>query len=339
MKEVTIVGIDISKLSFDVYIDTTQQVHHLQNCEAGFESLLQLLHKLKVGLIVTEATGKYHLPLASAMTKAGYAVAVVNPRKIKNFGRAMGHLAKNDPLDARLICEFGKRMAPEVRPAKDEQVLMLSMLVTRRKQLVHIRTMEQNRIQELSDPVSQYSLRRHIDWIDADVSLLDEEISAQLLNTDSLAEKREILNSAKGVGPVTLAALLVMLPELGQLSRRQIAALVRVAPYDRDSGRMKGRRVIWGGRAGLRAILFMAVLSVVRFNPKMKHYYQGLLERGKAKKVALTACIRKFITILNAMVRDRKMWSAELQTPGGAKQMFVHGSMGSQKSEQISTTG
>ncbi|MNB68419.1 Transposase [compost metagenome] len=159
MKEVTIVGIDISKLSFDVYIDTTQQVHHLQNCEAGFESLLQLLHKLKVGLIVTEAAGKYHLPLASAMTKAGYAVAVVNPRKIKNFGRAMGQLAKNDPLDARLICEFGKRMAPEVRPAKDEQVLMLSMLVTRRKQLVHIRTMEQNRIQELSDPVSQYSLR------------------------------------------------------------------------------------------------------------------------------------------------------------------------------------
>lgn len=123
-------------------------------------------------------------------------------------------------------------------------------------------------------------------------------------------DTREILNSAKGVGPVTLAALLVMLPELGQLSRRQIAALVGVAPYDRDSGRMKGRRVIWGGRSGLRAILFMAVLSVVRFNPKMKHYYQGLLERGKAKKVALTACIRKFITILNAMVRDRKMWSA-----------------------------
>lgn len=313
MKETTIVGIDVSKDSFDVHIDTTSQHLHLENTLTGIQLLLEAVKELTVSLVVMEATSKYHYLLASMLTEAGLAVAVVNPRHVKNFARALGKIAKSDPIDAKTICEFGKRMQPTVRPLKDNELQELSLILARRRQLLQIRTMEAVRIQEKPSPFIAEGIARHIAWLNVEINALDNEIKVRLKESEKLTIRRELLDSVKGIGPVTQAVLLTQLPELGKLNRRQISALVGVCPYDRDSGSLRGKRAIWGGRSGVRAMLYMAMLSAVRYNPQIKTFYTNLVSRGKPKKVALTACIRKFITILNAMFRDEKMW-AELES-------------------------
>lgn len=311
MSDKTIVGIDVAKNTLEVFIDTTGQLLHLENSASGVHELQEALSGLAVAGVIMEATSRYHCTAELMLSALGLPVAVINPRQIKNFARAMGRVAKSDPIDARIICEYGRRMNPKFRPTKSEQQQDLAILLMRRRQLVQGRVMETNRLKERCGVYIEQGIMRHIRWLDAEIDILDAEIKQRLRQDDTLAMKRKLLDKVKGIGPITQATLLIQLPELGSLTRRQVSALVGVCPYDRDSGQLRGKRAIWGGRSGLRATLFMAMLSAVRFNPQIRAFYNRLLTRGKPKKVALTACIRKFITILNAMFRDKKDWIYE----------------------------
>lgn len=308
MTDETVVGIDIAKETFDVYIDTTSAYLHLNNSPEGHQQLSNALSALNVKLVVMEATSRYHALLAAELTLRGLNVAVVNPRLVKNFARATGALHKTDPNDARLICEFGRCMEPELRPVPDEQTQRLAGMVTRRKQLVEIRAMEINRQKCCDDAEVLASIKRHLDWLKSEIRDADDDIDRQIRAMPQWKEKVKLLEKVKGIGPTTLAVLLTMLPELGSLSRHKISALVGVCPYAHDSGKMKGKRSIWGGRSAVRSVLYMATLTAVRYNPTMKAFFERLTTRGKAFKVAITACMRKLITILNAMVRDNKEW-------------------------------
>ena len=310
MTEHTTVGIDIAKDTFDVFISPDEQFLHLENSPQGHQQLLNALASRTVTRIVMEATGRYHNLLAATLELAGLPVAVVNPAQVKHFARALGTLFKTDPNDARIICEFGRRMTPDVRPTPDEQTQRLAMMVSRRRQLVDNRTMEQNRYGSCTDELIRMGIKRHIDWLNAEIKDTDDDIDRQIKVMPLWQEKVRLLEEVKGIGRTTLAVLLSMLPELGQLSRRKISALVGVCPYAHDSGKMKGKRCIWGGRSAVRAALYMAAMSAVRYNPTIQAFFERLRARGKAFKVAMTACVRKLVTILNAMVRDNKKWVA-----------------------------
>jgi transposase len=305
------VGVDIAKETFDVFISPSGRFLHLENTPAGHQQLLEQLASLHVRLVVMEATSRYHNLLAATLELKGIPVAVVNPRQVKNFARALGTLYKTDPNDARVICEFGRRMEPDVRPAPDEQTQRLAMMVARRRQLVDNRTMEQNRYGTCDDELIRVGIKRHIDWLNAEIKDTDEDIDRQIKVMPLWREKVKLLEEVKGIGRTTMAVLLSMLPELGTLNRRKISALVGVCPYAHDSGKMKGKRCIWGGRSAVRAALYMAALSAVRFNPTLKAFFERLREKGKAFKVAMTACVRKLVTILNAMLRDNKRWAVD----------------------------
>jgi transposase len=309
MSDKTTVGIDVSKFALDVWIDTSERLIHLENSASGIVKLLKEFEGLHISGVIMEATSRYHSLAESMLISAGLPVAVINPRQIKNFARAMGKVAKNDPIDARIICEYGRRMKPEFRPVRDKVLQNMAMLLTRRRQLVQNRVMEITRLQEKSGAWIEKDIAEHIAWLNVQIDALDKEIKDQLNQNAALSPKRKMLETVKGIGPVTQAAILSQLPELGHLNRRQISALVGVCPYDRDSGQLRGKRAIWGGRSGLRATLYMAMLSALRYNPQIKSFYTSLVARGKPKKVAITACIRKFITILNAMFRDQKDWA------------------------------
>lgn len=311
MTEHTTVGIDIAKETFDVFISPDGRFLHLENTPQGHQQLLDALASRTVTRIVMEATGRYHNLFAATLELAGLPVAVVNPAQVKHFARALGTLFKTDPNDARIICEFGRRMSPDIRPAPDEQTQRLAMMVSRRRQLVDNRTMEQNRYGSCTDELIRTGIKRHIDWLNAEIRDTDDDIDRQIKVMPLWQEKVRLLEEVKGIGRTTLAVLLSMLPELGQLSRRKISALVGVCPYAHDSGKMKGKRCIWGGRSAVRAALYMAAMSAVRYNPTIRAFFERLRARGKAFKVAMTACVRKLVTILNAMVRDNKKWVAE----------------------------
>ncbi|WP_145033593.1 IS110 family RNA-guided transposase [Pantoea ananatis] len=308
MSDKTTVGIDVSKLALDVWIDTSGRLIHLENSASGIIQLLKEFEGLHISGVIMEATSRYHSLAESMLISAGLPVTVINPRQIKNFARAMGKAAKSDKIDARIICEYGRRMKPEFRPARDKELQELALLLTRRRQLVQNRVMEIIRLQEKCGVWIEKGIAEHIAWLNVQIDTLDKELKDKLNQNAALYSKRKMLEKVKGIGPVTQAAILSQLPELGNLNRRQISALVGVCPYDRDSGQLRGKRAIWGGRSGLRATLYMAMLSAVRYNPQIKDFYMSLIARGKPKKVAITACIRKFITILNAMFRDQKDW-------------------------------
>ncbi|TDN56026.1 IS110 family transposase [Scandinavium goeteborgense] len=305
------VGVDIAKETFDVFISPSGRFLHLENTPAGHQQHLEQLASLHVRLVVMEATSRYHNLLAATLELAGIPVAVVNPRQVKNFARALGTLYKTDPNDARVICEFGRRMEPDVRPAPDEQTQRLAMMVARRRQLVDNRTMEQNRYGTCDDELIRVGIKRHIDWLNAEIKDTDDDIDRQIKVMPLWREKVKLLEEVKGIGRTTMAVLLSMLPELGTLNRRKISGLVGVCPYAHDSGKMKGKRCIWGGRSAVRAALYMAALSAVRFNPTLKAFFERLRGKGKVFKVAMTACVRKLVTILNAMLRDNKRWAAD----------------------------
>jgi transposase len=273
-------------------------------------TLVEQLQARHPTLIVLEATGGLERLVTSALATAGLPVVVVNPRQARDFARATGQLAKTDALDARALAHFADVIRPTPRPLPDAQTQELRALLGRRQQLIVMRTAEQNRLAGTSERLAQ-DITAHITWLNARIATLDDDLETVLRSSPLWRENDDLLQSAPGIGPVCARTLLLELPELGTLNRRQIAALVGVAPLNCDSGTLRGRRAIWGGRAHVRTVLYMGTLVATRFNPRIKTFYERLLAAGKVKKVALTACMHKFLTILNAMLKYRKPWQAQ----------------------------
>jgi len=301
------VGIDVAKAQLDVAVRPTGESWSLSNDEAGIAQLVARLGGLSTVLVVLEATGGMELPLVAALAATKLPVVVVNPRQVRDFARATGKLAKTDTIDAQVLAHFGEAVRPTPRPLPDAQAQALGALLTRRRQIVGMLTAEKNRFSKASPSVRQ-GIQRHITWLEGEVSKLDKDLEDALRTSPLWREKEQLLRSVPGVGRVVSVTLLAELPELGSLDRRQIAALVGVAPLNRDSGTLRGRRMVWGGRARLRAALYMAALVATRYNPVIALFYHRLCSAGKAKKVALTACMRKLLTILNAMLKHRTPW-------------------------------
>jgi len=285
-----------------------------ENDARGVAELVSQLRKLGAELIVLEASGGLETVLVGELAAAQLPVAVVNPRQVRDFARANGQLAKTDTLDAKMLALFAERMRPPIRALPDEQTRQLQALVTRRRELVEMLTAERNRLGSVPRELHR-EIRAHIRWLEARLKERDRDLDRALRNSPLWREREDLLRSVPGVGPVLCATLLAGLPELGRLNRREIAALVGVAPLNHDSGTMRGRRTVWGGRAHLRPALYMGTLVGARHNPVLRSLYRRLLERGKAKKVALVACMRKLITILNAMFKHRTSWSALWPSP------------------------
>jgi transposase len=308
------VGVDVAKATLEVGFSDGESTLALNNDEAGHEMLIKHLAALRsngvtIGLIVLEATGGLELEVATALQLAGYAVVVINPRQARDFARSMGYLAKSDHIDARVLAHMGQTLLQRddlrklVKPLPDERQRMLQAMVTRRRQLVGMRIAEQQRA-GAPDKRMRRSLNIIMQALDREIARLDKEMQAFI--GEHHAELAALLDSVKGVGKATISTLLAEVPELGELNGREISALVGVAPINRDSGSMRGKRTIFGGRAQVRKVLYMAALVAARYNPVIKTFYQRLLAAGKPKKVALTACARKLLIILNAMVRTRQ---------------------------------
>ena len=299
------VGIDVSKDRLDVAVLGAERVCQVDNTEEGIVSVVEEMQEIGPELIVVEATGGYQRAVVEALFWAGLAVAVVNPTRVRQFARACGLLAKTDQLDARVLAMFGQRVQPRQFEGKSKAEQQLSALLVRRRQLEEMLKAEQNRLRTIVLSLKS-SVERMITCLKEEKKILDAQIQQFMAEQEAWQEQAEILGSAPGVGRVTTATLLAELPELGKLDRKKIAALVGVAPMNFDSGKKRGYRKTKGGRTEVRSVLYMSTLVATRYNPLIRAQYQQLLKRGKEKKVALTACMRKFLTILNAMMRDRQ---------------------------------
>lgn len=306
------VGVDVSKDLLDVAIRPSGEGWRASNDDVGLAGLVARLEALKPEVIVLEATGGYEVPVAAALGTAKLPVAVMNPRQTRDFAKAVGTLAKTDRVDAQVLARFGEAVRPVCRPLPDAQQRELEALLARRRQLVEMLTMERNRLRSALASVRP-RLEAHVEWLENELKGGERELRQVLQQTPLWREKDELLRSAPGVGRVLSWTLLADLPELGTLNRRQIAALVGIAPFARDSGTMRGKRAIWGGRAPVRTALYMATLVAVRHNPVLRAFYQRLLAAGKPKKVALVACMRKLLVILNAMLKHQTPWAAHHQ--------------------------
>ena len=309
------IGVDVSKRQLDVAVRPSGEVFQVKNDEAGLAQLVQRLQAWQPRLVVMEATGGMEVLAAASLTQARLAVAVVNPRQVRDFAKATGKLAKTDAMDAAVIAHFAEAIRPQVRPLGDQQIRHLSEQVTRRQQLVEMLTAERNRLAAMHDATRQ-DIQSHIEWLQKRLQDLDADLEQTIRKTPMWVERVNLLQSVPGIGPVVSSLLLVKLPELGHLSHKAISALVGVAPLNRDSGTMRGKRTIWGGRARVRAALYMAALVATRYNPVIKAFYERLLCKGKLKKVALTACMHKLLTILNAVVKTGISWQPNIA--GGA---------------------
>jgi transposase len=307
-----VAGIDVSKGQLDVALLPGAERLQFANDATGIVELVRQLQAAQVELAVMEATGGYETVAASAIAGAGLRLAVVNPRQVRDFARATGRLAKTDRIDAELIGAFAQAVEPQITVLPDEDTRALEALLVRRAQLIAMRTQESNRL-ALSIGVMRKQIKTHIAWLDRAINTLDTDLTAGLRNSPAWRAKDDLLQSMKGVGPITSGTLMSALPELGRLDRRAIAALVGVAPFNRDSGTLRGRRTIWGGRARVRHVLYMAATSAVRSNPVIRACYQRLIQRGKPHKVAMVACMRKMLTILNAMARTNTPWTPNFQ--------------------------
>lgn len=303
----TFIGIDVSKDQLDVHVHLHDNGQSFENTEKGIAALIAFLHPMKPTLVVLEATGGLEMAAASALSGDQHSVAVVNPRQIRDFSKAAGKLAKTDIIDSAIIAHFGAALRPEARALKDSEAQALDALNSRRRQIVDMLTMEKNRLSSATKWIKP-DIESHITWLEKCLKKSDSDISKSIKKNPAWKIKDEIYQSVKGVGPVTSLALLTSLPELGILNRKQIAALAGVAPMNRDSGKFKGKRTIFGGRAELRAVLYMSALVASKHNPVIKKFYQHLVNAGKSKKLALTACARKLLTILNVMVRNGTKW-------------------------------
>jgi transposase len=301
------VGIDVAKAQLDVAQLPESRTWTVPNTESGIGGLVSALRQRGVELIVLEATGGLEMRLVAALATAGLPVAVVNARQVRAYARAIGRLAKTDRLDALVLAEFGQTVRPEVRPVKAEQAQALSALLSRRQQLQQMLVAEKARLSGAM-PAVRRDLQAHIRWLERRIRDTEEDLGKMLRDSPVWRTKEDLLKGVPGVGRVTVLTLISDLPELGQLTRRQVAALAGVAPLNRDSGTWRGRRTIWGGRERVRAALYMAVLSGHRYNPLLRPLYGRLIAAGKPKKLALVACMRKPLTILNAMLRDGRPW-------------------------------
>jgi transposase len=307
-----VVGIDVSKAQLDTAFGAEGEVVGFSNDEQGISRLLERMGALRPSLVVMEASGGYETAAATAIAAGGWRLAVVNPRQVREFARATGRLAKNDRIDALMLSAFGKAIEPRVTRLPDEDAQALQALLLRRQQLVAMRVQEHHRL-EHAQALMRKQIKKHIDWLDQEIGKLDVDLTAGLRKSPVWRAKDELLRSLKGIGPVTSGTLMVALPELGCLDRRSIAALVGLAPFNRDSGKMRGRRSIYGGRARVRTLLYMAATSAIRTNPVIRAFYDRLKSRGKPHKVAIVACMHKMLTILNAMVRESTPWTPEIK--------------------------
>jgi transposase len=306
------VGIDVAKHSLDVCLASEDRLFTIPNNAAGFRQLLDELPATGSCLVVIEATGGYQHRVVGALVAAGHTVAVVNPRQVRDFARSLGILAKTDRLDARVIARFGQHAQPRPVEIGSEKQGELRELVTRRRQLIELRTAEQNRLETTTTKLVRKNVRHLIEELDKQIRQLEDAIGQLVESEPELSSKAALWESVPGVGPVTITSLLVDLPELGRLNRQQVAALVGVAPFNRDSGKFHGRRAIWGGRSAVRSVLYMAALTARRFNPLIRAFAQRLEAAGKPFKVVLTACMRKLLVILNTIVKNNLPWNPKL---------------------------
>lgn len=305
---VQFVGIDVAKGRLDVVVRPSGERWTVEQTPEAIAGLVQRLTALAPRLIVLEATGGLEAAAVAAIAIAGLAIAVVNPRQVRDFAKATGKLAKTDAIDAAVLAHFAEAVRPTPRALPDSETKSLEALLARRRQLVEMRVAEQNRLAASRSEVVRKNLQAHIGWLTQQIKDLDRELKQQLRSSPVWREKEDLLRSVPGVGPVLSYTLVAELPELGTLTHKQLAALVGVAPLNRDSGTFKGRRGIWGGRAKIRTALYMATLTAIRCNPILKAFYERLIAAGKLSKVALVACMHKLLTILNAMVKHRTHW-------------------------------
>jgi transposase len=306
------VGIDVSKRTLDVAVLPGSTHWQVANTAAGITALSDQLVAVRPERVVLEATGSYTSVVVATLVSAGLAVVVVNPRQVRDFARATGELAKTDRIDAHVLARFGEAIRPEVRPLPNTEARALSALVARRRQLTEMLTAEQNRLVAAAVQDAPETLREqlgeHIDWLRRQLKDIDDDLHQQVQSSAVWREREDLLRSIPGIGPVTSATLLSELPELGQLDRKAIAKLVGVAPLNRDSGAYRGTRRIWGGRAAVRAVLYMATLVATQRNPLIRAYYQRLLSVGKPRKTALIACMHKLLLVCSAVLRTQTPW-------------------------------
>ena len=308
--EGTFFGIDVSKTTLDLAQWGQKEVAQFENDAAGIATMVEMLSSATaVASIVVEASGGFEQTMVTELAAASLPIVVVNPTRVRSFARAKGQLAKTDKLDAQMIAAFAQAVRPEVRPLGTEEQQLIKALVVRRRQLIDMQTAEKNRRATIN-PELLPRLEKHLDWLATELAEIEDDLNDWIDQNAQWREKRASLESVPGVGHVTSFTLLAELPELGTLSRQKIAALVGLAPFNRDSGRFRGRRHIFGGRSDVRSVLYMAALSGIRHNPVLKAFYDRLIARGKLPKVAITACMRKLLTILNAIVRDGSAWKA-----------------------------
>lgn len=305
------VGIDISKDTLDIYLDPTGESLHVAYDEAGIAEVARRLAALKPVLIVMEATGGLETHLATELAARGLPVAVINPRQARDFAKATGQLAKTDRVDAAVLAAFARAIRPAIRPLKDADTRALDELVSRRRQLVRMRVQETLRLGTAATPALRKSLKVHIAWLDKQIARLDGDLGSRLRASEIWKAKDDLLQGIPGVGAVTSTTLLAQCPELGRLNRREIAKLTGVAPLANDSGKHRGRRFVWGGRAEVRAVLYMATVTAIRCNPVLKTFAERLKQAGKPAKVVIVACMRKLLTIMNAMLKNNTPWQLQ----------------------------
>lgn len=308
-KSVVNIGIDVGKQFLDICIHESQVSWRVENNSAGIKSLLKRLSCYQVERIVMEATGRYEFLLAQAAHHKGLPVCIVKPLNVRRFAGACDQLAKTDKIDAAVIARFAAIMKPRITPQKSKNLIAIKDLVARRRQLINLRTQEQNR-RRIMGRSFEVSCNRIIRCINAEIERMEKRLGQHVCDQAEWTEKKAVLQTAPGVGDTLIFTLLADMPELGSINDKEVAALTGVAPVNRDSGRLRGKRRIQGGRAGVRSVLYMATLSAIQCNPVISAFYEQLLARGKIKKVAITACMRKFIIILNAMVRDNSVWAS-----------------------------
>jgi transposase len=308
------VGIDVSKERLDVAVRPSGGCDSFRNDELGIKALVNRLTEIHPALVVLEATGGIERQLTRASASAELPIVVINPRQVRDFAKASGQLAKTDAIDAMVLARFAEAIRPAVRPLPDDTLLELRALISRRRQLTEMIVAERNRLSQASKSVKR-RIEAHIRWLQAELGRADKDLDQSIRQSPIWKENENLLRSVPGIGPVVSRTLLAELPELGKLNRKQIAALVGIAPLNRDSGTLRGRRAVWGGRATVRATLYMAALVASRRNAVMRAFYQRLRNAGKAPKLALVACMRKLLTILNAMIKHRTYWSEVVTQP------------------------
>ena len=310
------VGVDVSKAELEVFLPDSRTRLTIENSEdAILTNLVKALKNKKDVLVVMEATGGYESALVKVLQKRQIAVAVVNPRQVRDFAKGIGKDAKTDSIDAEVISTFGQVVKPAPLAAKSDSEEKLAALVTRRTQLLDVINQESNRLQQTSDREIQDFIRKSLESLKKQLKEVDARLETCVANDTVNKRKIEILSSVKGIGPVAISTFLAELPELGKLNREEIAKLVGVAPLNRDSGAWQGKRFVFGGRSHVRRVLYMATLVATRFNSRIKAYYQHLLTKGKAKKVAIVACMRKLLTILNTLIKNNVLWTNEKSVP------------------------